>query len=102
MLAIERGSLVCQCMGVTIVQAPPPPPLSPSVSLVPWDPVIKTCTVLYRTVTHYTACRQALGKYAGFQLGQRKQLQEVYDELGKPTEKRSAGGGRLTKQYCSE
>lgn len=37
------------------------------------------------------ACRQALGKYAGFQLGQRKQLQEVFDELGKPTEKRSAG-----------
>lgn len=37
------------------------------------------------------ACRQALGKYAGFQLGQRKQLQEVFDELGKPGEKRSAG-----------
>jgi hypothetical protein len=36
-------------------------------------------------------CRQALGKYAGFQLGQRKQLQEVFDELGKPAEKRSAG-----------
>lgn len=56
------------------------------------------------TVLHCTACvcRQALGKYAGFQLGQRKQLQEVYDELGKPTEKRSAGGHRLTKQYCSE
>jgi hypothetical protein len=36
-------------------------------------------------------CRQALGKYAGFQLGQRKQLQELFDELGKPLEKRSAG-----------
>mgnify|MGYP001807491518 CR=1 FL=1 len=48
------------------------------------------------TVLHCTACacRQALGKYAGFQLGQRKQLQEVYDELGKPTEKRSAGAHR--------
>jgi hypothetical protein len=35
--------------------------------------------------------RQGLGKYAGFQLGQRKQLQELFDELGKPGEKRSAG-----------
>lgn len=36
-------------------------------------------------------CRQCLGKYAGFELGQRGQLQELFDELGNPGAKRSAG-----------
>jgi hypothetical protein len=49
------------------------------------------CAVLCCAVLCCAVCRQALGKYAGFQLGQRKQLQEVYDELAKPTDKRSAG-----------
>lgn len=35
--------------------------------------------------------RSALGRYAGFELGQRKQLKEIFDELGQPGEKRSAG-----------
>jgi hypothetical protein len=36
-------------------------------------------------------CRQGLGRYAGFELGQRGQLQELFDELGNPGAKRSAG-----------
>jgi hypothetical protein len=36
-------------------------------------------------------CRQGLGRYAGFELGQRVQLQELFDELGNPGAKRSAG-----------
>uniref|UniRef100_A0A383VEJ6 Uncharacterized protein n=1 Tax=Tetradesmus obliquus TaxID=3088 RepID=A0A383VEJ6_TETOB len=35
--------------------------------------------------------RQGLGRYAGFELGQRGQLQELFDELGNPGAKRSAG-----------
>ncbi|KAI8466668.1 MAG: hypothetical protein J3K34DRAFT_379213, partial [Monoraphidium minutum] len=35
--------------------------------------------------------RQCLGRYAGFELGQRGQLQEIFDELKDPKAKRSAG-----------
>ncbi|GBF91197.1 hypothetical protein Rsub_04866 [Raphidocelis subcapitata] len=35
--------------------------------------------------------RQGLGRYAGFELGQRGQLQEIFNELGDPKAKRSAG-----------
>lgn len=45
------------------------------------------CVVL----VHRLACRQGLGRYAGFELGQRGQLQELFDELGNPGGKRSAG-----------
>lgn len=37
------------------------------------------------------ACRQCLGRYAGFGLGQRTQLQELYDELKDPGASKSAG-----------
>lgn len=40
-------------------------------------------------------CRQGLGRYAGFELGQRAQLQELFDELGNPGAKRSAGAQLL-------
>ncbi|KIZ01359.1 hypothetical protein MNEG_6599, partial [Monoraphidium neglectum] len=35
--------------------------------------------------------RQGLGRYASFELGQRGQLQEIFDELKDPKAKRSAG-----------
>ncbi|KAG1669301.1 hypothetical protein FOA52_014862 [Chlamydomonas sp. UWO 241] len=35
--------------------------------------------------------RSTLGKYAGFGLGQRQQLKEIYEELSDPTGKQSAG-----------
>lgn len=48
----------------------PPPPLPPP------------CPAAYR---------QCLGRYAGFGLGQRTQLQELYDELKDPGASKSAG-----------
>jgi hypothetical protein len=45
------------------------------------------------------ACRQGLGRYAGFELGQRGQLQELFDELGNPGAKRSAGESK--QQWCN-
>jgi hypothetical protein len=40
---------------------------------------------------YLAACRQCLGRYAGFGLGQRTQLQELYDELKDPGASKSAG-----------
>ncbi len=53
--------------------------------------MLNPCAGPARTLQWVVEFRMALGRYGGFSLDQRGQLQELFDELGNPSAKKSAG-----------